>query len=205
MCVRLSRGRAEAFSDGVFAIAATLLILEVRLPDNLHGDLLGALLRLWPSYAAYAASFTTIGIMWLNHHSLLVRVKSVDRPLLLLNLFLLMTISFLPFPTSVLGQNLRGGDQHIAAAFYAVTCLLIAVGFTSVYVYIGLHPNLIATGFRADDMVMKGPWFSVGLIAYAACIPLAFFSPILVLVIVTGAAIFYAFERLPGPRHAVTE
>src|ERR1041385_8087175 len=97
----MSTGRLEAFSDGVFSIAATLLVLELHVPDI--GSGLGqALLAQWPSYLTYVTSFATIGIIWVNHHSLFEHVRQVDRPLLFLNLLLLITGSLIPFPTSLL-------------------------------------------------------------------------------------------------------
>src|SRR5215470_9469621 len=98
----VSAGRLEAFSDGVLSIAATLLVLELHVPES--GDNLGAaLLAQWPSYAAYVVSFITIGIIWVNHHQLFALVRRVDRTLLFLNLALLMVVSVLPFPTAILG------------------------------------------------------------------------------------------------------
>jgi uncharacterized membrane protein len=99
----VSSARLEAFSDGVLAIAATLLVLELHVPDA-GQDLGAALLAQWPSYAAYAVSFATIGIIWVNHHALFVHVRQVDRTLLFLNLLLLMVVSLIPFPTAILGR-----------------------------------------------------------------------------------------------------
>src|SRR4051794_19079406 len=98
-------GRVEAFSDGVFAIAITLLVLDVRVPEDLeHGGLWRALGHIWPSYAGYAVSFFAIGIMWVNHHDLFSTVARVDRRLLFLNLAILGLIGFLPFPTAILAR-----------------------------------------------------------------------------------------------------
>jgi len=102
----MSKGRVEAFSDGVFAVAATLLIFNIQLDKTAPGGLLAALLAAWPKYAAYVASFLTIGVMWINHHSLFERITRINRALMFLNLLLLMAIVFLPFPTAVLGSNI---------------------------------------------------------------------------------------------------
>ena len=104
--------RLETFSDGVFAIAATLLVLEFSV-DSAHApDLGSALLHLWPSYLAYATSFITIGIIWMNHHTCVETIGRVDRPLLFLNLLLLLTVAFLPFPTRLVADYLqRPGEQ----------------------------------------------------------------------------------------------
>src|SRR5436309_13539589 len=94
--------RVEAFSDGVLAMAITLLILEISVPDVKGDDLLDALGHQWPSYVAYVVSFLTIGIMWVNHHALFDHIRIVDRGLLFVNLFLLLAIAFVPFPTALL-------------------------------------------------------------------------------------------------------
>src|SRR3989442_555420 len=110
--------RLEAFSDGVFAVAITLLVLDLRDPRG-GGDLTHRLLRLWPNYAAYAVSFLVIGIIWVTHHDTFDRLRSVDRQLQFLNLLLLMTVALIPFPTSVLAEHLRDGrDSHPAAVVY---------------------------------------------------------------------------------------
>jgi uncharacterized membrane protein len=109
--------RVEAFSDAVFAIAITLLVLEIRVPSpdvTGHGStLLPALLRLWPSYLGYLISFVTIGVMWVNHHSMFVLIRQTDRYFLLLSVFFLMCIAFLPFPRAFwrsISPSRRGGE-----------------------------------------------------------------------------------------------
>jgi len=111
--------RVEAFSDGVFAIAITLLVLEIRVPPvdtTAHGHtLLLALGRLWPSYLGYALSFVTIGIMWANHHSIFRYIRRADRYFVLINVMFLMCISFLPFPTALLAEYLPEPDGRTLA------------------------------------------------------------------------------------------
>ena len=111
-----STDRLEMFSDGVLAIAITLLILEVQVPHVGRGGLWSALGHLWPSYSAYLVSFATIGIMWVNHHAMFERIAHTDRGLLYLNLALLGAIAFLPFPTAVLAQYVRGDAANARAA-----------------------------------------------------------------------------------------
>ena len=116
--------RLETFSDGVFAIAATLLILEIKLPEG-GQSLTHQLLHLWPSYSAYAVSFLTIGIMWINHHTLFRQVGRVDRTFLAINVIFLMVIAFIPFPTHVLAAHLHQ-DAKAAALFYGLTNIAMA-------------------------------------------------------------------------------
>ena len=117
----MNKSRVEAFSDGVFAFAITLLVVTIAQPED-YRRLAHELARRWPSLAAYVVSFAVIGIMWLNHHSVFGHFDRVDRGLVYLNLFLLMTVAFLPFPTGVLGQALaRGQGERTAAVVYGAT------------------------------------------------------------------------------------
>jgi len=110
--------RIEAFSDGVFAIAITLLILEIKIPAAGSGNLSMQLLRQWPSYFAFVFSFAFIGIMWINHHRLFTHIKRSNNALLFLNLLLLLGVCAVPFPTAVLAQHLGQSDQRAAAILY---------------------------------------------------------------------------------------
>ena len=140
--------RLEAFSDGVFAIAITLLILEVRVPHTDAGGTLRlgqALRELWPSYFAYVLSFVHVGIYWANHHSLYKLYVKVDHVFNLLNVFFLMGISFVPFPTAVLAQHLMNpASRHSAIGFYVLGMLLPAVGWLACWLY-------ASWGFRLLD------------------------------------------------------
>src|SRR3954471_16019392 len=135
----LTTGRLEAFSDGVIAIAATLLVLELHVPDP-GEDVGAALVHQLPSLAAYAVSFLTILILWVNHHALFHVVARVDRPVLFLNGLLLLGMSFVSFPTAVLGRALEGGGQARAAAvLYAATFAVTSACFTGLWVYLRAH------------------------------------------------------------------
>jgi uncharacterized membrane protein len=129
----MSTARLEAFADGVFAIAATLLILNVELGGN--GSVAHQLLHSWTSYAAYAVSFLTIGIMWVNHHAVLAQFGQTDRTFLFLNVGFLLCVSFVPFPTRVLADHLRGDGGRAAAVFYGISLLVTAVFFNLVWQY----------------------------------------------------------------------
>src|SRR5215471_14225643 len=121
--------RIEAFSDGLFAIAATLLILEVKIPSPTQTILARQLLQRWPSYVAFLLSFLFIGIMWINHHRLFTHIKRSDNGLLILNLLLLLGVTAVPFPTAVLAIHLRGPGARTAAALFNGTYVVIAIFF----------------------------------------------------------------------------
>src|SRR3954452_8105678 len=124
----MTTNRLEAFSDGVFAVAITLLVLEIDVPggENLWHDLKED----WPSFAAFAVSFWVIGIIWVNHHGVIDHLRRADRGVLYLNLFLLMSVVLIPFATALMAQNLNSGDdEHVAAAVYAGSFVLMAVSF----------------------------------------------------------------------------
>jgi uncharacterized membrane protein len=198
----MSKGRVEAFSDGVFAVAATLLIFNIQIDKTAPGGLLAALLAAWPKYAAYVASFLTIGVMWLNHHGLFERIVRLDRALTFLNLLLLMAIVFIPFSTAELGANiLVPRDANTAASLYAINASLIAVFFGAVWAYALMHPHLLTPNVDRQAALRAWPRFSVGSVVYLACIPLGQFSPIAVVIVCAALAVYYVFERLPDISH----
>lgn len=194
----MSKGRVEAFSDGVFAVAATLLIFNVQIDKTAPGGLLAALLAAWPKYAAYVASFLTIGVMWMNHHGLFERIARLDRSLSFLNLLLLMAIVFIPFSTAELGLNIQiPRDANTAASLYAINAFAIAILFGAVWTYALMRPGLLAGNVDRQAALRAWPRFSVGSVGYLACIPLGQFSPIAVVIVCAGLAVYYVFERLP--------
>src|SRR5580693_632777 len=139
----LSKARLESFSDGVFAVAITLLVLELHLPSWDHppttAQQVAALVRIWPQYLVYFVSFGTIGIMWLNHHALLRNCQRVSHGMVLANLLLLSLISFLPFPTEVLA---RFGVTNVAVVYYGLTMIAISIAFNIVYQQVlAAHPE----------------------------------------------------------------
>jgi uncharacterized membrane protein len=145
--------RLETFADGVFAIAATLLIIDVT--ADAHGGALGtALTHAWPQYAAYAVSFVTIGIMWVNHHTCLELIDRSDRRFLFINVALLACIAFVPFPTRLIAEHLRDGGLRAAALTYGLTMTSTAVCFFTFWFYAAGGRRLIAPG--ADDRLVRG-------------------------------------------------
>jgi uncharacterized membrane protein len=127
--------RLVAFSDGVFAITITLLVLEIRPPTD-DENLLHGLLALWPSYLAYVVTFLFIGQVWVNHHVMFDHIRAADRMVLLMNTVLLMVVAFLPFATSVLAEALRSGHgQRTAVGFYGIAFGVTALTFNAVWQY----------------------------------------------------------------------
>jgi uncharacterized membrane protein len=184
-------GRLETFSDGVFAIAATLLVLGFSV-ENGH-NLGHKLLHLWPSYLAYVTSFVTIGIIWMNHHHTVLLLGRVDRTFLFVNNFLLLTVAFLPFPTGLVGTYLRGsGEQQQAATLaYAGTLVVMAILHQVWWQYARRDRRLIAaeTPDSALRAVDRAYWPGVPM--YGAVFVVAFFSPLAAVIITFAIAAFY--------------
>ena len=193
-----STTRVEAFSDGVMAIAITLLILEVKVPHQ--GPLLEALLRLWPSYLAYLASFLTIGVIWLNHHTFFTRVRQIDHALVWCNTALLLGVSFLPFPTAVLAEHVvhGGSNARVAAAFYGLVGVLMTIPWVLMWRRLARRPALMEPGHDAAFAAAEGRRAWVGIVVYAACIGLGLAAPIVALVIYAAVAVFYGVTSQGG-------
>jgi uncharacterized membrane protein len=195
--------RTEAFSDGVFAVAITLLALELKPPGG-EGALAHRLLEIWPSYLAYVVSFLTIGIMWLNHHTIFTHVVRVSRPLLVLNLLLLMLIAVTPFPTELvgdeLGAHLRGDDAKTVMIMYGLLMIVMSICFSGVWWYVVFHPEMLDQRLDPEEVRRSIPRFGVGLFGYLVGAALAFVSPLAALVLFGVLALYYAFEHLPSPR-----
>jgi uncharacterized membrane protein len=194
--------RAEAFSDGVFAIAITLLVLDLRLPSDTpeHSTLTSQLLSEWPAYFAYVVSFLTIGIMWMNHHSIMGNVTRVDRPLLVLNLFLLMGVVAIPFPTSVVAGHLLGSGGAAAAVTYGLVMIYISFGFAGLWIYVVTHSVRLGGQAHPEALRRSIPGFTSGLLVYVAGTVIAAFGlPVVALIIFGLLAVYYLFEHLPSP------
>jgi uncharacterized membrane protein len=192
-------GRIEAFSDGVFAIAITLLVIELKLPDTEHGSVWHGLVHAWPQFAAYLTSFFIIGIMWANHHSMFRSIVRTDRTLLFLNLLLLLWTTLLPFPTRLVAENLRDGGANAAqaAAVYSANLTLAAIAFSLIWMRAVRGGRLLATpiGSSRDEWHSIGR-FSVGTLLYTATIGISFVSPGAALAIQFALAMYYLFEQV---------
>ena len=194
----MSTSRAEAFSDGVFAIAITLLVLSLVVSG--HGTLTSQLLAAWPRYFAYVVSFLTIGIMWMNHHTILAHVQRVDRPFLVINLFLLMGVVAIPFPTALVADNLTGNGGTAAAVTYGLVMIAISLGFAGLWIYVVTHAAALGAAMPPEALRHSIPGFTGGLIAYMAATLIAAYVNAVAAVIIFGLlAVYYLFEHLPSP------
>jgi TMEM175 potassium channel family protein len=189
--------RLEAFSDGVFAIAITLLVLEIKVPegDDVWHELAGG----WESYAAYVVSFLTIGIIWVNHHALYDRVVRVDRPQLFVNLLLLMWVALIPFPTGLVADHLSGDGAHAATAVYAAVLLAMAVAFSANWHRARRH-GLVDESLSREQLRRLNVRESAGLGFYAAAVALAFVSPGVSLGVCFAIAAYYVLPERNEPR-----
>jgi uncharacterized membrane protein len=191
----ISKGRLEAFSDGVIAVAITLLVLDLRVPSPAGRHSLGYnLAHMWPNYLAYVISFATIGIIWINHHAMIGRLREPDHTILALNLLLLMSIGALPFATSLFATYLRESQgQHLAAAVYGGAFLVMSIVFSILNRHILFaKSHLLAIEIpleRRRQILTRGV---AGLIPYALATGLAFVSPYVTLGICFVVAGFYA-------------
>jgi uncharacterized membrane protein len=183
-------GRLEAFSDGVFAIAATLLVLELSV-DSSNPELGKQLLHLWPSYLAYLTSFVTIGIIWMNHHHAISLIGRCDRTFLFINNLLLLTVAFLPFPTKLVAQYLQKDGEQAAALTYAATFVVMSVIYNSWWRYASGGRRLIAEGVPDSAVRAISRAFDPGVPMYGAVFVLAFFSPLASVLLTFAIAAFY--------------
>lgn len=192
----METNRLEAFSDGVFAIAVTLLILEVRLPELDGAPLFERLLRAWPGYVGFVISFITIGIMWANHHSIFGLIHRTSHGLVVANLMLLLCVSFLPFPTKVLGEQLRtaGPDQQTAVVFYSGSFFVSAVFYNLLWQTAARRNRLIVPGCEAEAAEVTRR-FRPGAPIYLMATLAALWSVPLSLVIDAGLALLYILPR----------
>jgi uncharacterized membrane protein len=191
----VSTARLETFADGVFAIAATLLILNVdsQVAGDVHG--LGArLLHIWPSYVAYAVSFVIIGIMWVNHNTVMSQIDRTDRRFLMATIGLLMCIAFVPFPTRIVAEHVQHEGAQAAALLYGFTMVATAVMFNVTWLYASRRRRLLrpdadaATVEGLTRSYLPGPWI------YLAATLVAFASPTTSVVLFLVVALFYVVE-----------
>jgi len=189
-------GRLEAFSDGVFAIAITLLVLELKVPSMplagaTSASLAKALFQLWPSYLALVTSFFTVLIMWMHHHAILRNVHRTDSRLHFSNGCLLLLITFVPYPTSVLAAYLQTPAAKMAAAFYAGSFVLVAISF-SIFIYGAFRPHLLSKNASAKFIEATHRSYRMGPPLYLLATLAAFVDARLSLGICTVLWIYWA-------------
>lgn len=192
---RVETARIEAFSDGVIAIAITLLVLGITPPPP--GPALGAALAgLWPSYLAYAVSFLVIGAIWINHHAIFRHIVRSDGVLLLLNVLQLMLIAFLPFPTAVLaGAFSRGTGEAVAAAFYGGTLVVVGILVNAMWRYAARGHRLLGAHVTTAEARRLGRRYLVGPIVYAVASLIALVAPWLAVGVFVIVNVFYLWPR----------
>ncbi|HVV89171.1 MAG TPA: TMEM175 family protein [Solirubrobacterales bacterium] len=190
----MSTNRLEAFSDGVFAIAITLLVLDIHVPEPGSGRLGHELLAQWPSYAAYVISFITIGIIWMNHHAAFSRLRAVDHSILIWNLLLLMSVGILPFTTSLMATYLKeGSGEDLAAAIYGASFLVMGGVFVLANRQILFRrPRLLREPMPEEAARRTLHFAALGQLPYLLAVLLAFVSPYITLAICAACAVYYA-------------
>jgi uncharacterized membrane protein len=185
--------RLETFADGVMAIAATLLILDVHTSAARLGH---GLLHIWPSYVAYAISFATIGIIWVNHHTVMAQIRVVDRRFLFINIFFLMVVAFVPFPTQLVAEHVRegGANARDAALAYGFTFTLMAVGYGAMWFYAARGGRLLRPDANPRVVAGISRSFRPGTALYLGSTLVAFASPAASICLFAAIALFYVVE-----------
>ena len=192
----VSKGRLEAFSDGVFAIAITLLVLTIAQPSN-YSKLTRQLLERWPSLAAYVVSFLVLGIMWLNHHTIFAHVQRVDHGFFYRNLLLLMTVAFIPYPTEVFGEALRtGAGERTAAVFYSIVMTINGLAWSALWLHASTGRRLLNDELPEEQRRSSTVLFVAGSGVYLVSIGIAFINPYVCLAFHGALALYYAFDPI---------
>jgi len=195
----VNRGRLEAFSDGVIAVAITLLALNLAVAGPGHGPLLDQLAHRWPAFIAYLISFFTIGIIWVNHHALVNDLARVDRTLLFLNLGLLLFVVAIPFGTATMATYLieGGPDSRLAMAVYCLIAIGMSASFAAIFGW------SLGDGRRHHPIppeLQRSAWirFTIGGLVYVVALGVALVSAPGALAIVGLVAAYYIVERTPA-------
>jgi TMEM175 potassium channel family protein len=192
----VSKARLETLTDGVFAIAITILALTIAQPSD-YRRLAHQLGERWPSLAAYAVSFAIIGIMWLNHHAIFSHLERIDRPFFYLNLVLLMTIVFIPYSTSVLGEALsRGEGAGTAAVLYSATMAVNGYTWAALWLYASRGRRLLQPSFPEEQRRRRTLLFIAGTVPYTVSIAVALVNPYVCLAFHGVVAVYYACDPI---------
>jgi len=186
-------GRVEAFSDGVFAIAITLLVIDLKIPHPSDSDTLASnLFGQWPMFVAFLNSFVTILIIWMNHHNLFGHISRINPLFMLLNGLLLLCVTFLPFPTSLVAEYYGHSGQGSAAILYSGTFLLMAFAFNLLWRYASHKHRLLGKNITAAQVRSINRQYIVGPVFYGLAFILAFVQVTTSLLLIIALAIFYA-------------
>jgi len=197
--------RIEAFSDGVFAIAITLLVLEIHVPEDPGNGLGQALLDQWPAYASYIVSFFVIGIIWVNHHAVFDHLQRADRPLLFINLLLLLFVAVLPFPTNLLATYMQegGADERVAAVVYSGTMTGMGLAFGALWTYASRHGRLLGETLSPPEVQRLTRRFTVGAPIYLLSMLVALVSAPACLALNALLAVYYALPSGGAMPHRI--
>ena len=191
-------GRLEAFSDGAFAIAITLLVLDIGVSTTAGHDLLGAIRGLWPSYLAYVASFSTIGAAWLGHNAITEYLDRTDAAFVRLNLLLLLVISFLPFPTRLVAEYIdQDKAERVAVTFYGIVLVLATTMLLVLWRY-AVRAKLVRPDLADEEIELLTERLTPGLGGYLVLIASGLFLPVIAVIGYLGIALYYIipFRRL---------
>ncbi len=201
----MDKARLEAFSDGVIAIAITLLALELPAPHGPH--LASQLARAWPSYFAYFLSFVVVGIMWVNHHAMLHVVRRADRVLLMLNLWLLAFIALVPWTTDLVAGNLLRSDAHVAVAVYSANFIGTAIGFNAMWLWITRGPQLLHEDEDLRHLQRTRVRMGVGVLplTYLVTFVVALFAPLVSMLMQAVVAAYFVVDQLARSGRATPE
>ncbi|SCE88732.1 Uncharacterized membrane protein [Micromonospora coriariae] len=195
----MSRTRLEVFSDAVFAVAITLLALNLAVAGPGHGPLLHQVADHWSSFVVYLISFATIGLIWVNHHALIDNLVVIDRTLALLNLVLLLFVVLIPVDTATVAKYLPlgGQDAQVAVILYAAAFLGMGLSFAGIFEWT-LRPGRLPQPVPERTRWKARLRFGAATILYLAAVAVAFVSPLVALVIIAGVPVYYIFERAPA-------
>jgi uncharacterized membrane protein len=192
---RQDTARVEAFSDGVFAVAITVLVFDLTTPPHRPGHLLDALANQWPKYASFLASFLYVGVLWMNHHATFARIARMDRGLRLLNLLLLLPAVVLPFPTAMMSATLQennSADIQTAIGFYAIGGALMCATWLVFFHHLTRHRDLVEPHIheRFFHAERTRAWIGIALYCVGGTIGVTL-SPDLALAVFVALPVFY--------------
>lgn len=192
--------RLEAFSDGVIAIAITLLVLEIRVPEEAESAsaLWAGLRDLWPAYLGYLISFATIGIMWANHHTIFRLITRTSHYLILFNLLFLLCLAFLPFPTALLTHTLGHPDERVGIIVYSGAFLVTALAYNLLWSYAASRAPALMPDAAPQAIQSITRRFRLGPPAYAIAFALAFVNTTASLIVLAAIALTYVLPYSAG-------